>query len=91
MLEGLIQEKYSRVIVTHTDRLSMDEIDSAELKEIFVEKDIFIETPDSIIDLSDENQELMMIDNFEEMEIEKQNATFFLIVLCNQDGGIPSI
>jgi site-specific DNA recombinase len=59
MLEGILQGKYSRVLVTHTDRLSRDERDSAELKEIFIEHDIIIETPDSTIDLSDENQELM--------------------------------
>ncbi|GIP62677.1 serine recombinase [Virgibacillus pantothenticus] len=59
MLEGIMQGKYSRVLVTHTDRLSRDERDSAELKEIFIENDIIIETPDSTIDLSDENQELM--------------------------------
>ncbi|MFE4129704.1 recombinase family protein [Peribacillus sp. YIM B13482] len=59
MLEGILQGKYSRVLVTHTDRLSRDERDSAELKEIFIENDIIIETPDSTIDLSDENQELM--------------------------------
>jgi len=59
MLEGIMQGKYSRVLVTHTDRLSRDERDSAELKEIFIENDIIIETPDNTIDLSDENQELM--------------------------------
>jgi len=59
MLEGILQGKYSRVLITHTDRLSRDERDSAELKEIFIEHEIIIETPDSIIDLSDENQELM--------------------------------
>ncbi|WHY84700.1 recombinase family protein [Neobacillus novalis] len=59
MLEGVIHEKYSRVLVTHPDRLSRDERDSAELKEIFIEHEIIIETPDNIIDLSDENQELM--------------------------------
>lgn len=59
MLEGILQGKYSRVLVTHTDRLSRDERDSAELKEIFIDNDIIIETPDSTIDLSDENQELM--------------------------------
>ncbi|GAB6255145.1 hypothetical protein PSKAS_06670 [Peribacillus sp. N1] len=59
MLEGILQGKYSRVLVTHTDRLSRDERDSAELKEIFIENDIIIETPDSTIDLSDENQKLM--------------------------------
>ncbi|WP_026581556.1 recombinase family protein [Bacillus sp. J33] len=59
MLEGIIQGKYSRVLVTHPDRLSRDERDSAELKEIFIEHGIIIETPDNTIDLSDENQELM--------------------------------
>lgn len=59
MLEGILQDKYTRVLVTHTDRLSRDERDSAELKEIFIEHNIIIETPDNTIDLSDENQELM--------------------------------
>ncbi|NRG47796.1 recombinase family protein [Bacillus sp. CRN 9] len=31
MLEGIMQGKYSRVLVTHTDRLSRDERDSAFL------------------------------------------------------------
>ncbi|WP_191561608.1 recombinase family protein [Metabacillus idriensis] len=53
MLEGIIQGKYSRVLVTHPDRLSRDERDSAELKEIFIEHGIIIETPDNTIDLSD--------------------------------------
>nr|WP_282035215.1 recombinase family protein [Metabacillus indicus] len=59
MLEGVMQGKYSRVLVIHTDRLSRDERNSAELKEIFIEHDIIIETPDSTIDLLDEKQELM--------------------------------
>lgn len=41
MLEGIIQGKYSRVLVTHPDRLSRDERDSAELKEIFIEHGIY--------------------------------------------------
>jgi hypothetical protein len=37
--------------------MSRDERDLAELKEIFIENEIIIETSDNIIDLSDENQE----------------------------------
>lgn len=59
MLEGILAGHFSRVLVTHTDRLSRDERDSAELKEIFIENEILIETPDNLIDLSDENQELI--------------------------------
>lgn len=59
MIEGIMQGEFDRVLVAHTDRLSRDERDSAELKELFIEHGIIIETPDNIIDLSDENQELM--------------------------------
>lgn len=58
MIEGILQGKYSRVLVTHVDRLSRDERDLAELKEIFTEHEVIIETPDNVIDFSDENQEL---------------------------------
>ncbi|MGC3788715.1 recombinase family protein [Priestia aryabhattai] len=59
MINNIKKSKYSRILVTHIDRLSRDERDSAELKEIFISYDILIETPDNIIDLTDENQELM--------------------------------
>ena len=59
MVEGIMQGKFDRVLVSHPDRLSRDERDSAELKELFIEHGIIIETPDNIIDLTDENQELM--------------------------------
>lgn len=35
MFEGIMLVKYSRVLVAHTDRLSRDKRDSAELTEIF--------------------------------------------------------
>ncbi|WKA60296.1 recombinase family protein [Planococcus shenhongbingii] len=59
MIEGIIQGNFDRVLVSHPDRLSRDERDSAELKELFIEHGIIIETPDNIIDLTDENQELL--------------------------------
>ncbi|MFC0235138.1 recombinase family protein [Fictibacillus phosphorivorans] len=59
MLEGVTSGKYKRILVTHTDRLSRDDRDSAELKEIFLKHEVLIETPLQVIDLTDGNQELM--------------------------------
>jgi site-specific DNA recombinase len=59
MLDGVEKGKYSRILVTHTDRLSRDDRDSAELKEIFIKHEVLIQTPNTTFDLTDSNQSLL--------------------------------
>ncbi|MFD4927702.1 recombinase family protein [Peribacillus butanolivorans] len=56
---GVIQGEYSRILVTHIDRLARDVGQLDELGKLCILQGVLIETPDNITDFADENQELM--------------------------------
>ncbi|PAK50099.1 recombinase family protein [Priestia megaterium] len=80
MMKGIQQGKYSKLLITHIDRLGREIGLLDDLKKLCVANDVILETPDTTIDFKDDNHDLMygfssVLADFEYKRIRHRLAT----------------
>ncbi|MED4616799.1 recombinase family protein [Priestia megaterium] len=80
LMKGIEQGKYTKLLITHIDRLGREIGLLDDLKKLCVASDVIIETPDTIINFKDDNHDLMygfssVLADFEYKRIRHRLAT----------------
>ncbi|MCM3639649.1 recombinase family protein [Priestia aryabhattai] len=80
LMKGIEQGKYSKLLITHIDRLGREIGLLDDLKKLCISSDVIIETPDTTINFQDDNHDLMygfssVLADFEYKRIRHRLAT----------------